>query len=84
MHCWLQCVGAEASSVTPIKGAKDCLSHCADLKTVLAVMDRLAETRPAEPVCLEYGSPSFAGVPMKPDNRPLKIKRRQSIPAANT
>jgi hypothetical protein len=43
---------------------------------------RLAETGPDEPVRFECGSPSFAACPMKPDDRPPKTKRRQSIPAS--
>jgi hypothetical protein len=35
---------------------------------------------PGEPVRFECGSPSFAACPMKPGNRPPKIKRRQLIP----
>ena len=35
---------------------------------------------PDEPVRFECGSPSICGVPMKPENRMPKSKRRQLIP----
>jgi hypothetical protein len=49
----------------------------------LWIVVRLAETGPDEPVRFEFGSPSFAGVPMKRDNRPPKTKRRQLVQLAN-
>ena len=49
-------------------------------KIVLSDVVRLAE-KPRRACTLRMWQPLICGVPMKPGNRPPKIKRRQSIPA---
>jgi len=50
-------------------------------ETLRVMLVRLAERLSRRACSFECSSPSFAGVPMKPFNRPRQTKRRQLIPA---